>query len=203
MTANKLRTPKRKKNCRYCGETFYANRSDAQFCTASCRQKNHLEIKINGDYLAIVKAKLLSEKTNDQKEKSDLLRIVHSNLVEVNDPKKYKKFDTLLAEQRKLVHANESIADFFALEQKTSIKQSGVTKLQHKIDKELAALNEKHSLKYGFLIEAYEMMQEYLDYLTSEYELTRKTALKITFPEDLRTNLIKVHAKLKKVAVYP
>ena len=65
-----------------------------------------------------------------------------------------------------------------------------------KIDAELAALNEKHSLKYGFLIEAYEMMQEFLEYLTSKYELTRKNELKINLPEDLRTDLIHKHAKI-------
>lgn len=52
--------------------------------------------------------------------------------MEINDPKKYKKFDKLLAEQRKLVHSNELIAESFALEQNNTTKHTKVTKLRKK-----------------------------------------------------------------------
>jgi polyribonucleotide nucleotidyltransferase len=162
-----------------------------------------LDNRISEDYPDIVKVKILADKTNDVKQKKDFLLIVETKLNEIDDPDKNKKLNKLLTEQQKLVHANKSLAGMFAVEQNKNTKQTKVTELREKIDEELAALNKKHSLKHDFLFEIYTSMQKFLDYLTSEYELSCKNELKIDLPEKLRTDLIRNHARIKKMAVYP
>jgi beta-mannanase len=199
MAKRNFRAALRRKTCRYCGEDFYAKRSDAQFCTASCKQKNHLDKQSAADYMDTVKFQLRANKETDEKVKQAFLDQIEDNLNAINDPDKHKKFQKLLSVHKILESAKVSIADIFALEQQKQVPLKKLNALIDKIGSELTALKEKDQLKHHFLIELHEMMLEFLQYLASEYELTRKNALNIQIPVELREDLISGHAKIKKM----
>lgn len=195
---NPSKVKRRKQICQYCGDKFYARRSDAKFCTASCRQKNHNDKKVGEAYIDAVILQLHADKEEDVIRKVALRNAVSENLLQIRDPDKNAKFQKLLSELRTLDGAREIIDQIFLYAGLNQIPGHIIRDLTHKTEQIVADLKEKNQIKHKSLADALTLLLELLELKLTEIELTRKKAIKIEIPEPLRTELIKKYAQVKK-----